>query len=418
MTTNRKEIDSFGKPRDRDYVRVFRELVDGDSVVRVQWKEPNRKTRTFADNRVGIAAAKAYAKGTHERLGLPADAGRVFALVSLREMFERYVDVSEIDWRTATAKGKRSHWRLLELHVGKDRPAASLTKEHLDSLKKALINSYPKGGDRKKSINQVRATLNTIVAVYRWAIDNEVIAPSKLITYRPKFAKNLTVQVVKTAEYSQEEREKISAAMDMEDSRNWRAAVLTELFRYCGPRKNAAINLEWPDVDFVNERIRWRIESDKQGQERWQPMPEPVRDALIVAYRWSLKFGYAGRFVFFRPGAGTRKQDTRTGSWNESARDRARAARQVDKPYTYSAYIGALHRYERAAGVEPVLFKGSHAFRRAVAGDVARAKGTKAAAEWIGDRSLKVVDKHYILERESELRDTASLVSKPSTSQD
>jgi integrase len=275
------------------------------SVVRVQWREPKRKTRTFDDSRNGIASAKAYARGVHDRLGAPADSGRVYPQVTLRELFDRYIDANEIDWRDATAEGKRNHWQLLELHVGKEKIASTLTKEHLDSLKKALINSYPKGGDRKKSINQVRATLNMVVGVYKWAIDHEVIPPTKLITYRAKFAKNLAGQVVKTAEYSQEEREKVTAAMDMNDSRNWRAAVLTTLFRYCGPRKNAALQLQWPDVDFVNERIRWRPETDKRGRERFQPMPAPVRDALKVAYLWSLKFGYSGQWVFFRPGAGT-----------------------------------------------------------------------------------------------------------------
>jgi hypothetical protein len=324
----RKEIDSFGKPRDRDYVRVFREDVDGVSVVRVQWREPKRKTRTFDDSRNGIASAKSYARGVHDRLGAPADSGRVYPQVTLRELRDRYIDANEIDWRDATAEGKRNHWQLLELHVGKEKIASTLTKEHLDSLKKALINSYPKGGDRKKSINQVRATLNMVVGVYKWAIDHEVIPPTKLITYRAKFAKNLAGQIVKTAEYSQEEREKVTAAMDMNDSRNWRVAVLTTLFRYCGPRKNAALQLQWPDVDFVNDRIRWRAETDKRGRERFQPMPAPVREALMIAYLWSLKFGYAGQWVFFRPGAGNRE---RYRQWALGTRPEGQGSRGQDE---------------------------------------------------------------------------------------
>lgn len=415
MSTGRKEIDSFGKPRDLDYVRVFRELVDGVSVVRVQWKEPTRKTRTFDDTRAGIASAKAYARGVHDRLGAPPSEARTFAPVTLRDLFRRYIAAQEIDWRDATAIGKQNHWRLLELHVGKDKPAATLTKENLDALKKTLINSKPRGGERKKSINQIRATLNTIVAVYKWAIDAEVIAPTKLITYRAKFAKNLAGQVVKTAEYSQEERDRVTAAMSPDDSRMWRVWALTVLFRYCGPRKNAALNLQWPDVDFVNDRIRWAPETDKRGRERFQPMPPQVRDALMVAYRWSLKFGYSGKWVFFRPGAGIMERDFRSGYWLITEKAKARAARAKDQPYSYSAYVGALHRYEVAAGLEPVPFKASHAFRRGIAGDVARAKGSKAAGEWIGDQSVDVVEAHYVLEREEELRKTAALVSGTST---
>ncbi len=419
MTSGRKEIYAYGKPRDVDYVRVFRELVDGVSVVRVQWREPTadpkkprRVTRSFDDSREGIKLAKAYAKGVHDRLGNPVSAAvRTFAPIDLRNLFRRYRAAQEIDWRDATAIGKENHWRLLELHVGKDKPAAELTKEHLDSLKKTLINSKPKGGERKKSINQIRATLNTITAVYRWGIDAEIIPPTKLVTYRAKFAKNLACQVVKTAEYSQEEREKVTAAMSPDDSRNWRVWALTTLFRYCGPRKNAALHLQWSDIDFVTERIRWAPETDKRGRERFQPMPAPVRDALMVAYRWSLRFGYAGKWVFFRPGAGNRERDFKSGYWLITGKAEARAARKPDQPYSYSAYVGALHRYEAIAGVDSVPFKASHAFRRGVGGDVARAKGSKAAGEWIGDQSVDVVDKHYVLERESELRDTAQLVT-------
>jgi hypothetical protein len=72
--------------------------------------EPKRKTRTFDDSRNGIASAKAYAKGVHERLGAPADTGRLYPQVTLRELFDRYIDAGD-RLADATAEGKRNHWR-------------------------------------------------------------------------------------------------------------------------------------------------------------------------------------------------------------------------------------------------------------------------------------------------------------------
>lgn len=141
-------------------------------------------------------------------------------------------------------------------------------------------------------------------------------------------------------------------------------------------------------------------------------MPPQVRDALMVAYRWSLRFGYAGKWVFFRPGAGVREQDTRRGLWYVTEKARARAGRAKDLPYTYSAYNGSLHRYERKAGLEPVPFKASHAFRRGIATDIHDATGsTRDAADWIGDKSVKVVDRHYIKTRDDKMRKLAGLAA-------
>lgn len=413
----RTVIKTYGEPRDRDYVRVYRQVFrNGATEIRVEWKEPKRVTRGgWDDTRAGIAAAQAYGKGKHDALK-SRGAEKRFAPVTVRGLFARYVDANEADWRPATLIGKQNHWRLLELFVGRNVDATTVTPETLARLKKSLIQSRPKDGGRLKSINQVRATLNTVVAVYRWAIDADVLPPSKLVNYTVKFAKDLKKQVITTEEYTPEERERIVGAMSPLDSRNWRVWALTELFRFCGPRKNAALSLEWPNVDFDGNRILWAAETDKQGEERWQPMPPQVRDALLVAYGWALAFGYAGRWVFFRPGAGLR--DRANGGY-VTARTKARAERTKDLPYTYSAYNGSLHRYEKRAGLDPVPFKASHAFRRGIATDVHDATGsTRDAADWIGDKSVKVVDRHYIKTRTDKMEKLAGIASATARNSD
>ena len=76
----------------------------------------------------------------------------------------------------------------------------------------------------------------------------------------------------------------------------------------------------------------------------------------------------------------------------------------VDRPWSYAAYNAALHEAERLAGVARVKYRAAHGFRRGVAGNVAELTGSeKLAAEWIGDKSVRVVREHYLPERQKQL---------------
>ncbi len=52
-----------------------------------------------------------------------------------------------------------------------------------------------------------------------------------------------------------------------------------------GRRISAWCNLRWDDVDFQNDTIRWRAETDKTGFEQIVPMTEPVKEALAAVRR-------------------------------------------------------------------------------------------------------------------------------------
>ncbi len=60
------------------------------------------------------------------------------------------------------------------------------------------------------------------------------------------------------------------------------AAVVAE---GTGRRISAWCNLRWDDVDFQNDTIRWRAETDKTGFEQIVPMTEPVEEALVATRR-------------------------------------------------------------------------------------------------------------------------------------
>src|SRR5216683_438481 len=52
-----------------------------------------------------------------------------------------------------------------------------------------------------------------------------------------------------------------------------------------GRRISAWCNLRWDDVDFQDDTIRWRAETDKTGFEQIVPVTDPVKDALAATRR-------------------------------------------------------------------------------------------------------------------------------------
>ncbi len=390
-------VATFGRPRKHGYVRVFKVTAEGRDLVRVQWRELGAhtpSTESFPDSRKGIAEAKAFAEGTHDRLMTKAPLVSYEAM-TLRGLWDRYVAAHVNAWRPKTLESAHGRWRTAELVLGKHTAAAHVTPEALDDMVTRLLATKTKHGRARSSI-QVRSMVDLVTAMFRWAeVDRRLLAPSLIPNYRAKLSKEAKRQVVKMEEFRAEDRLKVLAKMDPTEQRQWRGWALTVLLAYCGPRQTAARSLEWSDLDMEAGLIRWRPETDKMGGDRVQPMPAPVLEAFKVAREWREKEGYAGPLVFF--------------SVQKRGRDKG-------QPWTYQAYIAQLHDAERRAGLEPVKYKGAHAFRRGIAGDVHSATGSeKQAADWIGDRSVKIVRDHYLLERTDELRKTANLVSANAT---
>lgn len=385
MSPNRKGIETFGRRGQRAYVRVFTETAHRRPVVRVRWSEAGgTKTVTFEHTRKGIAEAKAYGAGVHDRL--TERRAELVAPVTVQELYEKYVTAKVDSWRVRTLENKNARWRKFILFAGKATLAAHITRETLDGFKRAMVaNGH--------SVNQVAAHIECVTAVFRWGVERDLIPPTKVATYRAEFSKDAKRQVQEMGEYSRAERDQLIAALNPKDSRQWRAWALTVLLAYCGPRIRAALHLEWRDIDLEGWRIHWRPELDKMGEDRWQPMPEPVRDVFWVALGWAQRDGYDGVFVFYAPAA---------------------KRRAAGEPYTYQAYNYALREAETRAGIAHMKYRAAHGHRRGIAGDIyAVTRSTKDAANWIGDKSIRVVDEKYLLEREEELRRLAAIAAAP-----
>lgn len=406
----RKDIAQYGRPRAKGFVRVFRENAHGSPRIRVQWREPDRTIESFPDTRAGIAEAKAFARGTHDRLSDPGQPTKSFEVVTVRELFNRYYSAHDVDWRDKTKTNKRSRWKKWEAFIGYDTVASEVRRDHMDEFKKALIQ-------RKHSINQVRAHLELVASVFRWGVETDgCLAPNRVATYRVKFSRDARRQVVVMGEYSREEREKIAAALDPRNTKEWRAWALNVLFAYCGPRQTAARHLEWRDIELTSTtgRIHWRPELDKMGTDRYQPMPPQVVDAFWVAYGWRLRDEYPGKYVFYGAQRKTRGFALARKSRRAKSQESLAGVDVDEKPYTYSALNLALRKAEERAGILHRDYRATHGHRRGVAGDIHAITGSeKKAADYIGDRSIDVVRDSYLLTREEELQRTAALISGP-----
>jgi len=381
--TKRKIIDTVGRPRAPGYVKVFREPVRDVSMIRVQWNDPKVRTASYPDTRQGIAEAKAFAKGVHDKL-VNSRGGPVFEPLLMREMWSKYRNRKNSAWRDKTGQTAELRWNKWEKFIGDRTSASAVRRDKLDEFKVEMLKL-------KHAPNQVLAHLNLVTAVYRWAVDDDLIPPTKVASYRPEFSKEQLAGAEQMSEYSRAERDALVAALDPRKAKEWRAWALVTLFAFCGPRQNAARHLEWRDIDLDAGTILFRAELDKRGNERKQPMPAPVVDAFWVCYGWALAEDYAGPFVFF------------------GAQEKTK-----DRPYTYQGLNQAMRIAEDRAGITHVKYRSTHGHRRGIAGDIHAATGSeKTAANWIGDKDITVVRDHYLLEREAELRKTADMLEKP-----
>lgn len=402
--TARKELETFGRKRRRGYVRVVEEFRGRERVIRVLWSEADgRHAESYPATKAGRRAAVAWAEGLHERLLADPRLRTTTRPLTLRELWERYVDAEFDALRATTRENYRARWRKVELILNPNTPAESLTRESVDLVKKALLA----GGH---VWNQMSRHVDLLKWVLNFGVERELIAPSRVTSYRLKRPRDL--KDLDMGEYRRPDAARILAQWSPRHPRQWRPWVLTTLLHYCGPRQRSALALEWPDVDFGAGMILWRSETDKLGREREQPMPEPVREALWVAYGWRIYEGYPGRYVFF----GVQRR-TRGTALRPTSRGHGRRAWDLhagivvdEKPWTYSAYNARLHAAERASGIAPQKYRAAHGFRRGVFGDVLEDTdgNYKRAADWIGDEDIRIGRRHYDKKRVEQLRATAA----------
>lgn len=363
-----------------------------------------RRMESWPNTPAGRAEAKAYAEGSHERLTQKKSIE--IPPITLREMWEAYWLAEQPGLRSKTQLNYKGRWKPFETFAGRDTHAHTVTLERLDEYRKALT-------ELGRAVNQIGLHISAVKRVFRWAIHRDLAPPNKIPEYRFKVKRG--EKRIEMEEYRTEDQVKILAEWDPRSSRAWRPYVATVLFAYSGPRKSAALQLEWPDVDLEQSRIRWRSETDKIGRARWQPMPAPVVDAMWIAYGWRIANGYTGPFVFFGGTAASRGAVRALREWEKDAKHKRVGARPraiADKPWSYSAYIAALRKAETAAGVPYIKYRGAHGWRRMAAGNVLELTGNAdLAMKWIGDKDPRIMSR-YLKERDDQMAGVAEQLGR------
>ncbi len=291
MTIGRKTIAVFGPAR--SHVRVFVER--GGELIRVQWYEQGRlRKQSWSNTPEGRAEAKAWAKGFAEARVLGPVRQR--ERLTLRALWEKYAEAEFPHLRPKTVTLYTGYWRKWELFLGRECIAEDARLEHLDQLRNAL-------GRQGIAVGHVQRAIRLVKTVYFWAEHRDHLARNRLAGYRFKRAKD--ERAVPPAEYSAEERQRLTAALSPHRADQWRPWVAIRIAGHQGPRMNAILHLQWADADLEARTIVWRARWDKTGREWQQPLTEAAAGALGVAWVWRERDAYAGPWVFYLPRAET-----------------------------------------------------------------------------------------------------------------
>lgn len=419
---DRKRITSYGR-RGRNLVRVFAETVGGRRYVRAQWSEaPGQPlvTESWPHSAAAVKEARAFAEGVADRLaagGAPPPPDR-----TVRELADAYVLAEGEAWAPATRTNFRWRWGRFEAFLGRHTLARLVTTATLDEWRATMQRAGV-------ATNQRALAVGIVKAVFRFAAqpNRKLLATNPLADYRVKLAKGEKRAEVPewTPAEVRRQRAQLAAERAYRRRRGWRLAAAVDVAATQGPRQGALFHLQWADVNLSGATVRhptaadvvlpprsvwWNPAHDKLGAERVQPLSRAAVRALRLARVWRARDDYRGPWVFYRPGAGLR--DAGTGA--HSARAAARAAAKPDGPVTYQTVLSALQALCRRAvdadgrPVRWVKGRGFHGYRKHAAGEVHRLTGSeRAAADWIGDKSIGVVRTHYLKKRAEEQRAVA-----------
>jgi integrase len=191
----------------------------------------------------------------------------------------------------------------------------------------------------KLATSTARQTIRTVKMVYAWGEANELIDRNRIHAYKFKVAKEQRTE--SPAEYSGDETAKMMAALDPKSATQWRAWVALTICGNQGVRQNAALHLQWDDVDELLGVMIWRSQWDKMGREWSQPIRSATREALRVAREWREKNEYAGPWVLPQG-----------------------SSKSKSEVYTLGSLWQALKGAETRSGVARINRRGGHSLRR------------------------------------------------------
>lgn len=362
----RKRLATTG-PRG-DLVRLF-EVKDGRSKrYVVQWGKA-RQQESFAIK----AEAEAFFKGFEAEQDKP-DAPP--APLTNRELWTAYQAAEWEHLRPNTRRLYADAWRTWEQYARPDAIAQDTSIQQIAEFRKAL-------DARGLATATVKDCIRNVRIVFNYGERSELIDRNRWHLFIHKVSKEKRTK--QRAEYQSAEFLAIWKALDPSKRGQWRAWVAVGLLGIYGNRQNEILNLQWPWID--GDAVRIDASVVKTGEEGALTLFPLTRGILDVAKRWAVLEGYSGPYVLF-PGQ-SRKQ--RRGNSSQQAH------------YSIQSLTSAIHRAEKASGVETIKWRAGHSFRRGLVGDLIDQTGDPTLAlQAIGDRDLNML-KHYHNKRQGKV---------------
>lgn len=371
----RKTLWKLGAKRAQ--VRGFTE----NGLVRVQWRVRGLvRSKSWPDSQANRRLARAFAEG----VVLERNAPKEVAPLTLRGMWEKYVAAEFPHLRPRTKEIYTEYWRRWENMWGAHFPAEDTTLDMVFEMRNAMAKL-------KLSVTTTRETIKTVQRVYSWAERNEHIVRNKPRLYRFRVAKEERPEG--RAEFRAHEFKALLDALDPANGLEWRPYVALAICGFQGVRQNAALHLQWADVDFGTATITWRSEWDKMGREWTQPLREGTRKALLVAMEHADEDGDR--------------------IWVLPARQYSTGKQTKTETYTAQSLWAALKSAEKRAGIGHVTGRGAHGLRRLLAGDVQALTGDPLLAmHAIGDTDVRQAER-YITKRDERITDVFTRLDNP-----
>jgi len=272
-------------------------------------------------------------------------------------------------------------WNLWCKIVPSNTPADEITTRRIRETVEIFRDLKGERTDRY-AVSTIRSTIHVIKRLLNWGVEEEILKVNHALSHR--FPKR-RVGRGSPAEYNRSEYTRILDALpgaDLPLGETTARAVIVLLGQQ-GVRANAALHLRWEDVRWDDNRLVWRAEYDKMGNEWEQPIRTVTRTML------------SGRRAFLgHP----------TEGWVFPGRDRKGGASSA-KPYSASSLWLALQRAETKAEVKHRPGRAMHGLRRRLAGDVARVSGSPdLGMHAIGDMHGGLKDL-YLKKRMEEVED-------------
>jgi integrase len=181
---------------------------------------------------------------------------------TLAALWEQY---SKMQLKVAhTRDSCLSDIRRMPESILKKRPH-ELTPKDIDNLDKLLV-------EREFSPQTRKHTLALIARVTRWGVRQQICKPMTFEIQLPQ------VDNKKTEYLDKKHIENLIKALDADN--DLESALIVKLILFTGMRKNAALSLEWRDIDFEKEHITLRGENAKSGRTQTIPMSKRAKEVL------------------------------------------------------------------------------------------------------------------------------------------